>query len=333
MRKLLLNSTALATVAALTASVAVADVTSGSDLAISASTEYKYTSRSSQVTATDGTTGVSDSAITLAFSNKTDSGLTVGYKVVMETEGGVMDADETSLTIEGGFGKLEIGEFDGAADTFGIAAVDLTAEEQTHSVASANINTNSDVVNTDSDGSKVAYYLPAIGGLTFGASYADEGAATGADTTDFGFAYAMEAGGTSVTIGGATTTTPSTTAKDITSNNIGVKLVSGDLKVTLSRGTYNAADEDRKATGVGASYLLGNGITLGAYMVSSDDDLDVGESYSASGVEAQYTIAPGLTAVVNLNSYEYEVGTDADSGQSQVSDNGSSTSLTIKASF
>ena len=327
MRKLLINSTALATVAALTATVAVADVS------ISGSTEYKYTSRSSLVTGTDGTTGVSDSAVTLAFSNKTDSGLTVGYKVVMETEGGVMDADETSLTIEGGFGKVELGEFDGVADTFGITGLDLTAEETTSSVASANISLNADAVNTDSDGTKVAYYLPAMGGLTIGASYADEGATTGADTTDFGFAYAMDAGGTSVTIGGATTTTPSTTAKDITSNNIGVKLVSGDLKVTLSRGTYNAADEDRKATGVGASYLLGNGITLGAYMVSSDDDLDVGESYSASGVEAQYTIAPGLTAVVNLNSYEYEVGTDADSGQSQVSDNGSSTSLTIKASF
>jgi len=327
MRKLLINSTALATVAALTATVAVADVS------ISGSTEYKYTSRSSLVTGTDGTTGVTDSAVTLAFSNKTDSGLTVGYKVVMETEGGVMDADETSLTIEGGFGKVELGEFDGVADTFGITGLDLTAEETTSSVASANISLNADAVNTDSDGTKVAYYLPAMGGLTIGASYADEGATTGADTTDFGFAYAMEAGGTSVTIGGATTTTPSTTAKDITSNNIGVKLVSGDLKVTLSRGTYNAADEDRKATGVGASYLLGNGITLGAYMVSSDDDLDVGESYSASGVEAQYTIAAGLTAVVNLNSYEYEVGTDADSGQSQVSDNGSSTSLTIKASF
>ena len=50
MRKLLLNSTAIATVAALTASVAVADVS------ISAATELKYKSRSSQVTANDGTT-------------------------------------------------------------------------------------------------------------------------------------------------------------------------------------------------------------------------------------------------------------------------------------
>jgi len=327
MRKLLINSTALATVAALSASVAIADVS------ISGSTEMKYKSRSSQVAATNGTNTVTDSSVTLAFSNKTDSGLTIGYKVVMETEGGSMDADETSLTIAGGFGKVELGEFDGVADSFGIAAVDLTAEESTDSVASANINTSSDVTNTNKDNTKIAYYLPAMGGLTIGASYADAGYATGADTTDYGFAYAMDANGTAVTIGGATTTTPSSTAKDITSNNLGLKLVSGALKVTLSRGTYNATDEDRKATGVGASYKLANGITLGAFKTSSDDDLDAGESYSASGVEAQYTIAAGLTAVVNLNNYDYKVGTDGDSGMSTVNDNGSSTTLTIKAAF
>jgi outer membrane protein OmpU len=262
MRKLLINSTALATVAALTATVAVADVS------ISASTEYKYTSRSSLVTATDGTTGVSDSAVTLAFSNKTDNGLTVGYKVVMETEGGGMDADETSLTIAGGFGKVEMGEFDGVADTFGIAAVDLTAEESTDSVASANISTNSDVVNTDSDGTKIAYYLPAMGGLTIGASYTDEGAVASADTTDYGFAYVMEAGGSTVTFGGASTVTAVAATADIRSQNMGVKFVSGNLKVTVGQGTYDAVDEGRKATDVGVSYLLDNGITLGAFKIS-----------------------------------------------------------------
>jgi len=327
MRKLLINSTALATVAALTASVAVADVS------ISASTEYKYTSRTSQVTATDGTTGVTDSAVTLAFSNKTDSGLTVGYKVVMETEGGVMDADETSLTIEGGFGKVELGEFDGVADTFGITGLDLLAEESTHSVASANISLNADAVNSDLDDTKVAYYLPAMGGLTIGASYTDEGAVSNADTTDFGFAYVMEAGGSTVTFGGASTVTAVAATADIRSQNMGVKFVSGNLKVTVGQGTYDAVDEGRKATDVGVSYVLANGITLGAFKISSDDDMDAGEKYDASGLEAQYTIAAGLTAVVNLNDYEYVVGTNPDTTMSQVSDNGQSSSLTIKASF
>jgi len=327
MRKLLINSTALATVAALTASVAVADVS------ISGGYEMKYKSRSSLVTATNGTTTTSDSSITFAFTNKTDSGLTLGYTVVMDGEGASTAIDESSLSISGGFGKVILGENDGVSQDFGIAAVDLTAEENTDSVASANINTNSDVINTNADATKIAYMLPAMGGLTAGASYADAGATTGADTTDFGFAYAMDAAGTSITIGGATTTTASATTKDTSSNNMGIKLVSGDLKVTVSQGTYDAVDEDRKATGVGVSYLLANGITLGAYSVSTDDSLDAGEKYDASGIEAQYTIAAGLTAVVGMNDYNYKVGTNADSGQSTVSDNGTSTTLTLKASF
>jgi len=327
MRKLLINSTALATVAALTASVAVADVS------ISGSTEMKYKSRSSTVAATNGTNTVSDSAVNFNFTNKTDSGLTIGYNVVFTAEGGATTTDESSFSISGGFGKVVLGENDGAADAFGISAVDLVAEESTDKVASARINTNADVTNSNLDATKIAYFLPAMGGLTAGVSIADNGAATGADTTDFGLAYAMDAGGMSITVGGATTTTDTTTAKNTTSNNVGVKLVSGDLKLTLAQGNFVAVDEDRKATGVGASYTLANGIILGAYAVSSDDGQDTGESYDASGIEAQYTIAPGLTAVLNVNDYDYKVGNDADTDMSSVSDKGSSTSLTIKASF
>ena len=172
-----------------------------------------------------------------------------------------------------------------------------------------------------------------MGGLTAGASFADSGATSGGDTTDFGVAYAMDAGGAQVTIGGSSTTTASATTKDTTSTNMGIKLVSGALKVTVSQGTFDAVDEDRKATGVGASYALENGITLGAYIVNSDDTLDAGEKYDASGIEASYTIATGLTAVVNMNDYNYQVGTDADSDMSTVNDKGTSTSLTIKAAF
>jgi len=78
MRKLLINSTALATVAALTASVtAITASVAVADVSISAGTEFKYISRSSQVTASDGTEFKSDSEIAFKFSNKTDSGLTV----------------------------------------------------------------------------------------------------------------------------------------------------------------------------------------------------------------------------------------------------------------
>jgi len=333
MRKLLINSTALATVAALTAgittltaSVAVADVS------ISASTEFKYISRSSTITTTDGTSTKSDSEVKFAFTNKTDSGLTVGYTVEMFSDGGDSAIDESSLSIAGGFGKVVLGDNDGVGDNFGIAATDIIAEEENVSVVSSRMSTKTDIIMGNADSSKIAYFLPAMGGFTAGISHADSGNTSGTDTTSYGANYTMDAGGNTITIGGATTTTEAATT-DTDSQNMGIKVVSGNLTVVVSQGTFEAVDEDRNAQGVAASYKLANGVILGAFTVNAEDDLDAGEEYSASGVEAQYVIATGLTAVVGVTDYEYKVGTNADSDMSSVGDSGTVTALAIKATF
>ena len=71
-----------------------------------------------------------------------------------------------------------------------------------------------------------------------------------------------------------------------------------------------------------------NGMKIGAYTFKSEDDIDTTEEYSRSGAEVQYTIASGLTAVVNVDDYEYTAG-----GASATSDSGTNTRLTIKAAF
>jgi len=329
MRKLLLNSTAIATVAALTASVAVADVS------ISATTEYKYETRSSQKTSLDGTRGISTSEIVFKFANKTDSGLTVGYVAELTSTGEAGgEIDESSFSIAGGFGKVVLGENDGVGDNFGIAAVDLIAEETASNVASHTIKTNSDIVQGAGDNIKIAYFLPAMGGFTAGISHADSGATTGTDTTTYGAKYTMDAGGNTITVGGASGKTEVSDAIDTDSQNMGVKIVSGNLSVVVSNGTYEALDEDINTQGVAASYKLANGMVLGAYSVKSEDDLDIGEEYTVSGVEAQYTIAAGLTAVVTVNDYEYTKTTGTvDSTHGTVNDSGTTSTLTIKASF
>jgi len=329
MRKLLLNSTAIATVAALTASVAVADVS------ISATTEYKYESRSSQKTSLDGTRGISTSEIVFNFSNKTDSGLTVGYVAELTSTGEAGgEIDESSFSIAGGFGKVVLGENDGVGENFGIAAMDLISEETLSNVTSSTISTTSDIVQSDGDNIKIAYFLPAMGGFTAGISHADSGATTGTDTTTYGAQYTMEAGGNTITVGGASQTTEVADAIDTDSQNMGIKVVSGNLSLIVSNGTYEAVDEDRNTQGVAVSYKLANGMVLGAFSVKGEDDLDAGEEYTASGVEAQYTIAAGLTAVVTVNDYEYTKQTEtASAGQGTVNDSGTTSTLTIKASF
>jgi len=237
MRKLLLNSTAIATVAALTASVAVADVS------ISASTEFKYKSRSSQITASDGTSFGTDGEVHFKFSNKTDSGLTIGYVVEMFSDSGDTAIDESSMSISGGFGKVVLGENDSVADDYAISADDIADENEAATVTSATIGTSTDIELSDGDDNKISYHLPQMGGFTGGASFTDSGTNTGTDTTSFGFNYEVEAGGNAFTLGASTATTEATT-KDTDAQILGLKVVSGNLTFVASQSSYEAVDED-----------------------------------------------------------------------------------------
>ena len=296
MRKLLLGTTALAAAASLGANTALADVS------ISGAFEWAYTSLSSNITAKDGTSTATDSEIAFKFSNKTDSGLTVGWVVELESDDADSAINESSLSIAGGFGKVVLGGNDSVGDNFGIAGTDIPSEEGGMTPSSATIMTNSDITPASGDSSKISYFLPAMGGLTMGVSHTTT-VAGDTDSTEYGARYTMDAGGATVTLGGAsgTTETASTVAKDTDSQNIGVKIASGNITVAMGQGSYEAVDEDRETTDFGASYNLGNGLVLSAYTVSGDDALDAGEEFERSGVEFAYTIAPGLSAVINVD--------------------------------
>ena len=327
MRKLLLGTTALAAAATLTTNAALADVS------ISGSAEWSYTSRSSTITSSDGTTFGTDTDMTINFTNKTDSGLDITYRVDFNTDpgdDGAFGADETSIAIAGGFGKVILGFDDDAGDSYNIDESDLIAEDAGPGVGSMTISTSSAI--SSDDANKVAYHLPAMGGLTAGISHTDRGAAGGTDTTSYGAKYAMTAAGASITLGYAAVQDENST-QDIDSENMGMKIVSGDISLIISQGGYEANDEDRENMGAAISYKMPNGMTVGAYTFTSEDDLDAGEEYSRSGVELQYTIASGLTAVINVDDYDYKLGTNADSTGAASSDSGTASKLTIKAAF
>jgi len=325
MRKLLLSSTAIASAAVLTANIAVADI------AITAGTEWTYVSQSSQVTANDGTSFGTDAEIKFNFTNKTDTGLTVGYVVELESDDGNSLINESSISIAGGFGKVVLGGNDGVLDNYGFEAEDAVSEHSKSAHTSATIDLESGPTGQYNDANKVAYHLPAMGGLTVGAAFSDSGNTAGTDTTGFGFAYTMEAAGNTVTLAGGTETTEAATT-DTDLQNLSAKVQSGNLTFIVSNSTYEAVDEDRSTTGAGVNYKMANGMVLGAYTFKSEDDLDAGEEYSKSGVEVMYTIAAGLKAIVNVDDYNYKIGTDND-GASTVADSGTISKLTIQASF
>ena len=327
MRKLLLGTTALAAAATISANAALADVS------ISGGYEFKYLSRSSNDSAVDGTSfGHGDNDLIINFSSKTDSGLTLGYRydfTAVSSDAMAHTADENSLSISGGFGKIVLGTDDDASDSYGVAEMDLIAEEPTASTTNSSIRRNSDLVS--SDAMKVAYHIPAMGGLTAGVSHADSGANGTTDSTSYGAKYSMDAGGAAITLGYATKTTENAT-QDQDDTNMGVKIVSGDISLIIAQGQYEANDEDIESQGAAISYKMPNGMTIGAFSFKSEDDLDVGEEYTASGGELQYSIASGLTAVITVVDYDYKV-TAANHEATPVADSGTMSQLTIKTSF
>ena len=243
--------------------------------------------------------------------------------------------DESSISISGGFGKIVLGMNDGVGDNYGIGAKDIIAEEATPAITSTSIGGSGDIVVQDADLNKIQYKLPAMGGLTVGASFRDSGAVGNSDTTAFGARYALTAGETAITIGMATSTTEATTT-DVDSQNMGVKLVNGSITFALSQSEESSANDDINNMAVAVSYKMANGMTIGAYSFKSEDDLDTAEEYTSAGVELQYTVAAGLTAVINVDDYEYTAATVNAAGVIQntsQADSGTNSKLTLKASF
>ena len=330
MRKLLLGTTALAAAATLSANVAIADVS------ISGYYEWKYQSRGSDVAANDGTTTSSDSEVHIKFSNKTDSGLTIGMVTEIEADDGNTDINEGSLSIAGGFGKFVLGGNDGASDNYGIDAEDVVSEDIQATGTDTLALLDTDVESVDGDSNKISYHLPAIGGLKAGVSFTDSGtnSTTGAqDSTSFGAQYSMEAAGAAITLGGATITQEQVSGTvDIESSNIGVKVVSGDITLIAAQATYEATNKDEEANGVGVKFKVNDAMSIGAYTVKVEDSTGTtDEEYANTGAEVTYSIASGLTAYINIEDYDYKTGSGTGAGTT--ADSGTVSKLTIKATF
>jgi hypothetical protein len=325
MRKYLLSTSAIAGVS-LMSSLAMADVS------ISGAVEFQYEDTDSNIAGFDGTATASDHEVHINFVNKTDSGLTITYHNQLKTStGGV---DDNSLTIAGGFGSIVLGNTDGAEDKYAVNPGAVTQEETnadtlTNTASTTQIGTSTGA-RQDGNGNKISYHLPAMGGLTAGITFQNGGVAGGDDTQAMGFNYAMDAAGAAITLGYSSATNEGAT-KDTDSSSFGATVVTNGITLMIAQGSYEATGEDQSTNSMGAKYTLANGLTLGAFTVKSEDDLDAAEEYTASHYEASYTIASGLTAVVTVSDFDYTVGTAAAAGRT--AESGTISSLNIKASF
>ena len=165
MRKLLLRSSALVAAASIS-SYAVADVS------VTGGFEWAFKSISSNIADTDGDEFGIDNELTITFTNKTDSGLTVTgvYDIDADTNA----VDESFLEVSGGFGSLSLGKLAAANDAFGIGEHDLIDEDLSVLPTGATIVTNSGEANS-TENNKLLYVTPTMGGFRAGYSIYDSG--------------------------------------------------------------------------------------------------------------------------------------------------------------
>ena len=333
MRKLLLSSSALVAAASIS-SYAVADVS------VTGGFEWRYTSISSGIAASDGTEFGTDNTLTIKFTNKTDNGLSLLGVYDMDADSAGSDMDESYLQIGGGFGTVRLGQKDAVNESFGIGEHDLIDEDLSGAPSSSTIVTTAGESGSG-DSNKLAYITPAMGGFQAGYSIADSGTATqSTDQTAMGASYTMPMAGGSLNIRYNKQSTDGVASSETESSNYGAKLTMGAASVIVAHGestigTGASQSDDRSADGVSIRYNLGGGMSVGASTVTAEDDKDtasgINEKYTANIAEVSYTIAPGLSAKVTYLDYDYKRG--GETANSNVDDSGSKTQVTISASF
>jgi len=340
MRKLLLSSTAIIAAASFS-SVALADVS------IKGGMEFTYNTMDPGIAVVGASDNdfTSDQNITITFTNKTDSGLTIGMVQNIESIGteGVSTAasDENYMYIKGGFGAITLGNNDGVGDQLTTTASDLVGPDALNDGAptfhrtagNGNLSDdNADLINDINDENSITYILPAMGGLTVGASFADagKGAAENADQTVVAAKYAFTSGAVNGSIHYGTNAISGATAgaSSLNSSSMGIKISSGNITAIMAK-----AEDDKtslimtEVTDYGIQYKLANGVVLSAVGTAVEENTG-GESLDVTTIGAKYTIASGLDAYLTYHDYDYQKGLS-----NETSDDGSSTSLTLKASF
>lgn len=217
---------------------------------------------------------ITDTEVHIRASDKLDNGLKWAMKIELEADADADgdNSDEVVLALSGSWGKIQLGNEDGAADQMWLSANDATGaatnndwrrwslwREASSGASTASFFLTGKTHRDSSDATKISYFTPKVAGLQFGASYSasrdDNGRSRSPDGTnnegnfmEFGLTYSTEI------------------------DDVGL-----DLSATHSRAdNEDGSVEDTSAWGLGAM------VTFGAFRVSGNYATD-GDSRRALG--------------------------------------------------
>ncbi len=285
-----------------------------------------------------------DGEIHVKGSTTLDNGLTISARVELEGQTQTDQVDENWVAFSGGFGRVVIGEFDGAQREMGHIApggsanFDVNTPFFNFSAVGGTISTITGSSGSDHD--KIFYFSPMISGFQFGVSWAPDGSEyANADNTT---PSSETAGGLNNVIQGALTfkndylsamvgfgtaeqEAPSGGVHkgDIWAVNGGATLSMNGFKVGASfqHNNENQAnggatkDVEKTVFDVGVSYGMGPWAVGGKY-AHGDTDAGVGSTADVDTdafiITGQYTLGPGVVLDAAISHYNSETSGGAD---------------------
>ena len=293
MKKLLLTTTVLA----MGLGVSGAYAMTGAEISLSGSSKWSYKvvdDGDNEGGANDSSFAISNS-VTVASSNTSDSGLTYGTSLTLDTSGGPVSDDGMKLFVKGPFGEIRTGTGT-AGDSYGIDA-DGFVEGEESKVKGSTVGKGTD--------SSISYFTPSISGIEAAISYTDAGTESKADSSEFGvkFTTAIAGGDMAFQFAQANTSdngsAGSASAKD---TSFGVNFAFGDLTLRAASNKSEPDGGDEKdVVDFGLSYNLNSDVVLGLY---NRDGEEGSTDLAETGISMTYTVAPGLSANVAYTTSE-----------------------------
>ncbi|MEZ5798047.1 MAG: porin [Paracoccaceae bacterium] len=268
-----------------------------------------------------------DVEVTFGMSGTTDGGLEFGASIDLD-EGDVTTDDDSGTTvwISGAFGKLTMGDTDGAIDWALTDAVALTSIADDHSTHVAWFGA------TGHDGSgdgQVVRYENTFGafGFALSAEQVDNGAGVAAggvsgvasdDIFGIGVKYIADLGGTALNIGlgyqtGALDSIIDPLATDENADSIGLSIAaelaggfSGSVGY-IETDFDDAGVEDYSHFGLGLTYTTG---ALSAHLNYGEVSPDVAPSFDSWGAAVNYDLGGGAVVMAGYGSDVDGLGND-----------------------
>jgi hypothetical protein len=249
------------------------------DISISGSVSFEV--------ADDGTTTtfVDDSNLMITGGRLMDNG--VNATVAMNITGGAAAAvaEDTYIDLSGDFGSVRMGDTDDALDRMdGVNPSNWDNEGIAQTATSMAIGGDGDA--------NISFISPSISGATVYGATTAEGAQTGM--------------GVNYTAGPVTIMAQSGTDGTSDESLVAAEMTVSGFRVGFSSGTTQATSAAAKVKyrAMGAQYTMG-----AAVLTATSQKLVGGDTYSNVGVA--YTVAPGMTVVVESGSQDDATGTYA----------------------